>query len=675
MPCPEYANEAPVGQEKLDRQKYQTENSTFEPQSIRVTEAATAGQSDKLIGSIIGDNIRIESLIGQGGMSVVYQGRHLVLDRKMAVKVLLPNLGFNSKAVLRLQQEAKAAYSLSHENLASVHDVSTTSDGLPYLIMDFAEGETLSAVLKDGPMDAQRAIEVFSQMCAGLRAAHTQGVIHRDIKPGNVMVEELADGGVRVKVVDFGIAKKVTENADEIQKLTQTGEVFGTPLYMSPEQCRGDKIDERSDVYSIGCVLYEAVTGAPPFVGQSSIATIMMHLGQEAPEPPKSLNLPRGLVNVIHKCLEKDAANRYQSMDELYRDLQRLKGGEKTSRYSRKKAMNKGAKAALIVTIVALIGGSLFAGKWAWDRATDDRLGYENIELCNEKLARNPDDFKAYFYRGKHFCQTREYTKAIADFTDALRVKKDSAFAHAQRAHAYYMLRKYDQAIADCNAQIALEGASVAGYHNRADAYFGKRDYRMALADAQKFLDKYPGDYSMQVMKARALLKLNRLPEATQSANAALSLASDNSEAYKVLSLIDWARQDLNSCRVHASEAIRQSRDPEAYYYRALALFTQKRYEEAVRDVDTILTLLPDDPRALRLKANFLLRLDHPEDALTICNQLAAKDPDNYRTYAMRATVYKKLGKMDLYAKDKAQYEKLKSAQPANLTQSPEPSD
>ena len=281
----------------------------------------------KLVGTLLDDKIRIDSVIGQGGMGVVYKGTHLVLNRPVAVKVIVPGAGFNEKAVMRLQQEAKAAFSLSHKNLASVHDISQTGNGLSYLVMDFADGQMLSDLLKRGPFDATQVVEIFSQVAEGLKEAHSQGVIHRDIKPSNIMVETLPTGTYQVKIIDFGIAKKVTENADEIQKLTQTGEVFGTPLYMSPEQCRGMTLDARSDIYSLGCVLYESLTGVPPFKGESAVATILQHLDKKVPTPDKQYNIPAPLMTVINKCLEKDNKDRYQTMDDLLNDLAVIKDG------------------------------------------------------------------------------------------------------------------------------------------------------------------------------------------------------------------------------------------------------------------------------------------------------------------------------------------------------------
>jgi len=625
---------------------------------LTAAQSAALQDCQKLLGTILGDKIQIESLIGQGGMSVVYQGRHLVLDRKMAVKVLLPTLGMNAKAVLRLQQEAKAAYSLSHENLASVHDVALTSEGLPYLVMDFAEGETLAEMIKRGPMAPDLAIEIFSQICAGLRAAHNQSVIHRDIKPGNIMVEILADGKVKVKVVDFGIAKKVTENADEIQKLTQTGEVFGTPLYMSPEQCRGDKLDERSDVYALGCVLFEALTGAPPFVGQSSIATIMMHLNKETPAPEK-LAVPRGLASVIYKCMEKDPNKRYQSMNSLYNDLQLLKEGEQPVKYNPKRPMPKLLKIGLGLLCTAVIATGYYAYQMTTAYVQNYSLGYQTIEECNDKLSRNHDDFKGYYCRGRLFYARGEYTKAVADFTDAIRLRKDHAFTYAQRAATYNKLGKYDQAIADCDVQIGLE-RNVAGLHNRAEAYMGKRDWPNALKDADEFLAKYPGDFDMTLLRAKVLYQLDRLDDADTACTRAISLSNQNADAYSFRARINFRRHLMEKALADCNEAIRLNRDANSYYFRSLIFANQKNYEAAMSDIEAFLDLKPNNASASKVKTYILYETGKYEKALEACNIWLQSEPKSAKAYLYRANIYKHLQKLGAAQADKAEYERLK---------------
>jgi serine/threonine protein kinase/Flp pilus assembly protein TadD len=655
----EYKSLAPeVSEIRLSQEKFKIVDPQLEQDTSR--SGQTIGVSGaKLVGTTLDNKIQIESLIGQGGMSVVYRGTHLVLNRPVAIKVILPGLGFNDKAVLRLQQEAKAAYSLAHENLASVHDVSVTSEGLPYLVMDFAGGETLAEMLKRGPLEPSKAIEIFAQICAGLRAAHAQGVIHRDIKPGNIMVEHLADGRELVKIVDFGIAKKVTENSEEIQKLTQTGEVFGTPLYMSPEQCRGDKLDDLSDIYSLGCVFYEALTGAPPFKGESSIATILLHLGKETPTPGKDFNLPAPLVSVLHRCLEKSSKNRYQSMDELYKDLQAIKEGGKTAKkYVKKSHVSKPVKVIAALALSSFAVAMFFVLREAGNQIFNYEYGYETVAACNAKLAKNPDEFKAYALRANLNMGQQQWAKAVADYTDCIRLTKAPADVYAYRAQAYIQLRKYKEAVADCNSALALEPHHMAALQNRAMAYGRLQKYDQSLADANVYLQKNPSDVSMLGRRARDLIALGRYKEAIDDCTLAIKIDPTNSQPFADRARAYNSLHKNQDAIADATEAIKLNRDPAAYTELACAQLSLHQYDKALENAQTALQLEPSQPLALTLKAEALGATGKPEEALVVCN----KGLSHYPTFApmiqARAWVYSRLGKLDLAQQD---LEKLKT--------------
>jgi serine/threonine protein kinase/thioredoxin-like negative regulator of GroEL len=625
---------------------------------LSATGQANASLSNKLVGTVLDGKIQIESLIGQGGMSVVYKGRHLVLDRPVAVKVLLPNLGFNEKAVMRLQQEAKSAYSLSHKNLASVHDVSITSDGLPYLVMDFAGGETLSEMLKNGPLEPMKAIEIFSQLCAGLSAAHSQKVIHRDIKPSNIMVEHLANGDELVKIVDFGIAKKVTENADEIQKLTQTGEVFGTPLYMSPEQCRGDKLDQRSDIYSLGCVLYEALTGAPPFKGESAIATIFLHLGQETPTPNKDINLPPALVNVLHRCLDKNSKDRYQSMDELYSDLQAIKEGGKTAkRYVKKRHPNNRIKIVIGAALFSVVMMLLVQ----YNTFQNSENGYGTIAGCNEKIVHNPKDDYAYFARARLNMAQHDYTKALADFTDCIKVTSRPEDVYAERARAYIQMSRNKEAIADCNRALASKPNNMLALSNRSIAYKSLNNCALSLADANAYLNCNPNDDVVLCLRAYDLITLGRYEEAVTDCTQAIKIDASKSEAYAQRAEAYDFLHNSKKAIVDATEAIQLNRDPYAYAARGWALIQKGQYDQALSDLDTALQLQPKQPLALTVKARAMLAMGKTDLARLLCNEVLA----SHRTFPLalitRAEIYKSLGKKDLAQQDLQTLQLLKS--------------
>jgi eukaryotic-like serine/threonine-protein kinase len=260
--------------------------------------------------------------LGRGGMAEVYLARDQMLDRPVAVKVLFPALATDAGFVERFRREAQSAANLQHPNIVSVFDWGE-ANGTYFIVMEYVEGRSLAEVLHDeGRLHPDRAAEVMSDMAAALGFAHRNGVVHRDVKPGNVLID--TDG--QVKVADFGIARALSDTSD--QNLTKTGSVMGTATYFSPEQARGTSVDPRSDIYSLGCVLYELTTGHPPFTGDSTVAIAYKHV-QEMPVPPRQIDpaLPETLEAITLKCLAKNPANRYPSALDLRADLRRYLDG------------------------------------------------------------------------------------------------------------------------------------------------------------------------------------------------------------------------------------------------------------------------------------------------------------------------------------------------------------
>ncbi len=251
----------------------------------------------------------VGGLVGTGGMAEVFAGHDRLLARKVAVKVLAARYARDPLFVARFKREAQAAASLSHPNIVAVYDTGQDGD-TSFIVMEYVEGRTLREVLRaEGPLPAERACQVGTEVCRALGAAHARGLIHRDIKPGNVMCTPV--GGV--KVMDFGIARAVAGEA-----LTQTSAVVGTAAYLSPEQAQGLPVDFRSDLYALGCCLYEMVTGVVPFSGSTPVAVAYRHV-REAPTPPRQLNpqVPVGLEGVVLKALAKRPEDRHQSAAEL----------------------------------------------------------------------------------------------------------------------------------------------------------------------------------------------------------------------------------------------------------------------------------------------------------------------------------------------------------------------
>lgn len=289
----------------------------------------------------LGERYEVLALVGRGGMGVVYKVRDKAVDKVFAVKVLNHDLVQDKISVKRFEQEAKAASALTHANLAAVYDYGVGVSGCPFLVMDYLEGQTLEQELaQEGYLDSERALDIFIQTAEAMADSHLKGVIHRDIKPANIILEKAENGSDFVKLVDFGIAKVLPSEQKAHENLTQTGDIFGSPLYMSPEQCEGNMQDRRSDIYSLGCLMYETLTGVKPFAAENPIKIILRHI-HEDPKPISSLttvvNLPSqykvsaDLDKVILRCLARDPNQRYQSAYELACDLKLIRDGEKVS--------------------------------------------------------------------------------------------------------------------------------------------------------------------------------------------------------------------------------------------------------------------------------------------------------------------------------------------------------
>lgn len=279
---------------------------------------------DPYIGKTLIGKYEVLELLGRGGMSVVYKVRPLFINRLEALKMMRTEMASDSDALRRFQQEATAVAALRHVNIVTVLDFGLLEDGNPYLTMEFLEGTDFGDLIdKEKYLVPERAIPIFAQICAGLHHAHSRGVIHRDLKPSNILITT-ANGVDLPIIVDFGIAKLVNSDGSAVNKLTTTGQVFGSPLYMSPEQCNSQPVDERTDVYALGCVFYHALTGSPPIQGNAPLETMMRHMMDKA--PPFCAKRPDHTIDpeiesVILKALAKNPDDRHASMNDFRQAL------------------------------------------------------------------------------------------------------------------------------------------------------------------------------------------------------------------------------------------------------------------------------------------------------------------------------------------------------------------
>ncbi|HEX7841964.1 MAG TPA: serine/threonine-protein kinase, partial [Kofleriaceae bacterium] len=291
-------------------------------------------QTDPLLGQVLAGRYLIHKKLGEGGMGAVYLATHNVLEKQVALKVLHGEFARKPDLVERFMQEAKAASRIRHENVIDISDFGTTPEGLVFFAMELLKGHDLHEEIARARLAGQllpweRSKRIFLQICSALSAAHALGIIHRDLKPENIYLVEFLGEPDFVKLLDFGIAK-LTEVAEGDRKLTRTGMLFGTPEYMSPEQARGDTVDHRVDVYAMGCILFQLVTGKVPFEAENFMGVLSLHLIQPPPViPPEvfdSIGAPRALAQVIDRALAKDRNQRFATIDDMARAVRHASG-------------------------------------------------------------------------------------------------------------------------------------------------------------------------------------------------------------------------------------------------------------------------------------------------------------------------------------------------------------
>lgn len=311
-----------------------------DPPTPENTVAPTPTNHTNLVGTVLADRYRLIKRIGEGGMGSVFQAEHITIGRKLAVKVLAPEYGDSPEIVARFLQEARTASMLHHEHIVDITDFGYTKQGLAFLTMEYLEGEDLATMLaREGRQPWTRVRRILLQICRALNAAHEAGIVHRDMKPDNCFRIKRGGNPDFIKILDFGIAKVIVDlqnpnRAEKPKMATEAGTLLGTPEYMAPEIARDQQADARVDIYSIGVVMYELITGSVPFKGQTFMATVAMQMVDE-PEPPHrrapEANIPDAIEKVVLRALAKDPAERFQTIRDL---ADAIIAADKTLRYT-----------------------------------------------------------------------------------------------------------------------------------------------------------------------------------------------------------------------------------------------------------------------------------------------------------------------------------------------------
>lgn len=443
--------------------------------------------TDQLIGQVIAGKYKILEQIGSGAAGHVFKAEHLLLKQTVAIKFLNAEATGDGSSLKRLRQEAQTLALLHHPGIAGLREFGLTEHSVfpAYIVMEYVAGSSLATLIADGgAMPTARALCLAIGLSDALNYAHVNGVLHRDIKPGNIVVAGAGSPAEAAKLVDFGLAA-LAETGAGAARLTKTGDVLGTPAYMSPEQGQGKKLDGRSDVYALGCVLYEVLNGVPPFQAESGVALIVQHANEAVQFKNKSV--PWTVQSVVLRALEKDPANRYQNMADLRADLELASRGERP-RHGRAKLYlspqekKKLALNAMTVVCLALAGSMVY----------DMYLSGDPVKSLNWQILFHPQNTEMYMTRGRFLVKRYQYRDAIKDLDKVIALNPNHVVAYTWRAGAYNGLENWQQGLADANKAIALDPNVHQAFQFRGWSNYCLHNYSRALADGDECLRLNP---------------------------------------------------------------------------------------------------------------------------------------------------------------------------------------
>ncbi len=554
--------------------------------------------------------------LGAGGMGEVYRARDTRLGRLVAIKFVSEEFASDRSSADRLEREAKLTSLLNHPNIVTVHDVGEL-EGRPFIVMEFVAGQSLHAALLQGRFKPTRVIDIAGQVAEGLAAAHAAGVVHRDLKPRNIMLTE--DG--RAKIVDFGIGKTNqpvpgAEDPTVEAGSSDTLKAAGTPGYMSPEQAAGRSIDFRTDQFALGAIMYEMITGRRAFKRDSAAQTMAAIIEAEpASIATLSPETPDGLLTVVERCLAKDPAHRYASTQDLARDLRDLRGtspGSRTSRaaLSRRTSRSRWAWAAaagalILAVAVALPLWNRTNAPLAQARALLDRYDKPaNVDRAIALLSSISPDGRdpvastllAEAYWRKFESDTKDATladRAGAEAGLALASNQSYAPAHVVLAMINYGQGRYDGALGEAQRAVSLDAKNGRAWRELGRVHFrlGRRDE--AEKEFRTAARLAPDDWTIHNSLGSLYLNLNRFDDAVSEFERMQALAPDNTRAYNNLGTAYFNQDRFDKAIEMYERSLSLDRNPTAYSNLGTALYQQGQYADAARSFEGAVAL-PD---------------------------------------------------------------------------------
>jgi len=631
--------------------------------------------------------------VGRGGMGVVLKALDPALNRIVAIKRLAPELASSPQARRRFLREARAAAAVCHEHVVTIHAVDE-SDGAPYIVMQYVAGLSLQEKIdREGPLGLKVVLRVGMQVAAGLAAAHAQGLVHRDIKPANILLE---NGVERAKITDFGLARAATD-----ARLTQSGTLTGTPQYMAPEQARGEDVDHRTDLFSLGGVLYAMATGKAPFEGDSAVA-VLRQVSDEPHRPVTALNpeLPPWLGALIDRLMAKDPAARYQSAAEVAEllgsrlaELQRREGSatgtaSPAPEPSRRLGLRMIGKAPVLAAL-ALIALTALAVSLArngrparvstsapvravvdveravvanpnpnpspepapvatppdWltlGLAAKERRDYAEAVRCfSAFLAQNPESTRALLARGDAYRYLKNYAAALADYNELIRVAPQNGEAYYSRAFILVRNKDFDGALADCDEALRLNPSLTWAYFHRGLADNGRKDWDRAIADFSTFIDRVPNFGEAYRSRAASYQNRGDLVLGLADLDVALELEPNNTGYYHYRGWLRARLGELDRAIADYTRALRNQPDDVVIRSdRACARALAGQYDQAEADFEVALQGAGSYPWPLIRRAYYLDRARGDfERAVADCDRMIAVDPNFAESYLNRGLI------------------------------------